>query len=83
MDEINVEIENALNISQDKFLQTIESHVRSGNRITESVVMACEDMDLDIDYGATLLTPEFIEKIRSDAEDLHLLKKDPREGFNV
>ncbi len=46
--------------------------------IMDAVVLYCEEQKLEVELAATLLSPPLKAKVREEAENLNLLKKESR-----
>ena len=64
-----------MDIAELDFCQEVEKIARESGSYIEAVIRACENCEIDIVFGAKLLSRPIIEKIQKEGESGNLLPK--------
>ena len=64
-----------MNVTELEFCQMVEEKVDKYDSYIQAVIHCCEEFNIDVAFGAKLLSQPLIEKIQREGEGANLLPK--------
>ena len=65
----------SMNVTELEFCQMVEEKVDKYDSYIQAVIHCCEEFNIDVAFGAKLLSQPLIEKIQREGEGANLLPK--------
>jgi len=64
-----------MEVTELKFCQMVEEKVEECDSYIEAVILSCNECNIDVAFGAKLISQPIIEKIQREGEGANLLPK--------
>ena len=64
-----------MNVSETDFCLCVEEEAKDCDSYIHAVIKSCEAFNIDVKFGAKLISKPIIEKIQQEGEDSNLLPK--------